>query len=194
MYLKELRIWNFRKYGVREENAPGLTVYFSPTFNLLIGENDSGKTAIIDSIKFTLGTTSDDNLWLTEEDFHVNKDGVSATELKIECILSGLTSQEAGIFLEWLTFDENGNYELQVRLTAKKREAEAGLPERIEKSIKAGSEISAMRLEGLAKEILRSTYLKPLRNAESELQPGVRSRLAQILRSHPAFYKKKSFE
>ncbi|RRJ54779.1 DUF2813 domain-containing protein [Paenibacillus oralis] len=192
MYLKELRIWNFRKYGVNgvDNHLPGTTVHFHPTFNLLIGENDSGKTAIIDAIKLTLGTTSDDNLWITDEDFFVSKDGVSATELKIECILSGLTNEEAGIFFEWLTFDVKGNYELQVRLIAKKKAAEAGVAERIEKYIKAGPEISSSRIEGLAREILRTTYLKPLRNAEIELQPGIRSRLAQILRSHPAFFKK----
>ncbi|MGM1044510.1 MAG: ATP-dependent nuclease [Bacillota bacterium] len=190
--MKELRIWNFRKYGVidTDNNLPGTTVHFHPTFNLLIGENDSGKTAIIDAIKLTLGTTSDDNLWITDEDFFVSKDGVSATELKIECTLSGLTEEEAGIFFEWLTFDPDGNYELQVRLMAKKHVAEAGIAERIDKYIKAGPEISSTRLEGLAREILRTTYLKPLRNAEIELQPGNRSRLAQILRSHPAFYNK----
>ncbi|MEI4908133.1 hypothetical protein Q8G40_29030, partial [Klebsiella pneumoniae] len=70
--------------------------------------------------------------------------------------------------------------------------AEAGIAERIDKYIKAGPEISSTRLEGLAREILRTTYLKPLRNAEIELQPGIRSRLAQILRSHPAFFKDRS--
>lgn len=189
MYLKELRIWNFRKYGVSDNNSPGTIVHFHPTFNLLIGENDSGKTAIIDAIKLTLGTTSDDNLWITDEDFFVSKEGVNQNELKIECVLSGLTNEDAGIF-EWLSFDVDGNYELQVRLIAKKKAAEAGVAERIEKYIKAGPEISSTRLEGLAREILRTTYLKPLRNAEIELQPGIRSRLAQILRSHPAFLNK----
>ncbi|WP_157929322.1 ATP-dependent nuclease [Paenibacillus ihbetae] len=190
--MKELRIWNFRKYGISgvDNNLPGTTVHFHPTFNLLIGENDSGKTAIIDAIKLTLGTTSDDSLWITDEDFFVSKDGVSSTELKIECILAGLTDEEAGVFFEWLSFDINGNYELQVRLIAKKQAAEARVAERIDKYIKAGPEISSSRLEGLAREILRTTYLKPLRNAEIELQPGIRSRLAQILKSHPAFINK----
>lgn len=191
MYLKKLSIWNFRKYGVSGagNNLPGIIVHFHPTFNLLIGENDSGKTAIIDAIKLTLGTTSDDSLRIVDEDFFVSKNEESATEIKIECILSGLSNEEAGTFFEWLTFDVEGNYELQVRLTAKKQKAEAGVAERIDKYIKAGPEISSARLEGLAREILRTTYLKPLRNAELELQPGIRSRLAQILRSHPAFFK-----
>ena len=191
MYLKELKIWNFRKYGVLGEDGqrPGITVQFHKNFNLLIGENDAGKTAIIDAIKLTLGTTSDDNIKITEEDFFSSGEE-TAIELKIECILSGLNDAEAGIFLEWLTFDSEGNYELQVRLSAKKQAAGTGVSERIDKIVKAGPEISSIRLEGLAREVLRTTYLKPLRNAEIELQPGIRSRLAQILKSHPAFVKK----
>lgn len=126
---------------------PGTTVHFHPTFNLLIEENDSGKTAIIDAIKLTLGTTSDDNLRITDEDFFVSKEGESATELKIECFLSGLTKEEAGIFFEWLSFDYEGKYELQVRLIAKKQSAEAGLAERIDKYIKAGPDVSSTRLD-----------------------------------------------
>jgi putative ATP-dependent endonuclease of OLD family len=58
MYLHELKLWNFRKYGgkgdlVNEKNIirePDLKVQFQNGLNVFIGENDSGKTAIIDSI------------------------------------------------------------------------------------------------------------------------------------------------
>ena len=42
MYLSILRLWNFRKYGVGADNAPGLEVHFHEGVNVLIGENDSG--------------------------------------------------------------------------------------------------------------------------------------------------------
>ena len=62
MYLSKLRLWNFRKYGVCGENLdspePGLCLQLEPGRNVLIGENDSGKTAIIDAIRYTLGTQS----------------------------------------------------------------------------------------------------------------------------------------
>lgn len=58
MYLSELRLWNFRKYtnedGVIDVTKPHLTVPFTKGLNVLIGENDSGKTAIIDAIKLVL--------------------------------------------------------------------------------------------------------------------------------------------
>ncbi|WP_186323394.1 ATP-dependent nuclease [Paenibacillus xylanexedens] len=191
MYLKELRIWNFRKYGVGSDSTsdPGIVVKFNKNFNLLIGENDSGKSAIIDAIKLTLGTSSDDNSRISDEDFYVNKEGISATEIKIECVFSDLKEEEAGVYLEWLSFDTNGDYELKIRLNAVKLPGELGRSERIERSVKAGSENVSSRLEGIARELLKTTYLKPLRDAENELKPGMRSRLAQILKNHQAFRK-----
>ncbi|MCK6078389.1 ATP-dependent nuclease [Paenibacillus silvae] len=191
MYLKELRIWNFRKFGVGTTNVkePGIVVRFNRNFNLLIGENDSGKSAIIDALKLTLGTSSEDNSRISDEDFHVNKEGDVSDYFKIECIFSDLKEEEAGVYLEWLSFDANGEYELQVRLIAERKPSELGRSARIEKTIKAGYEDVSSRLEGIARELLRTTYLKPLRDAENELKPGVRSRLAQILKNHEAFRK-----
>lgn len=185
MYLKQLRIWNFRKYW-SQNDEPGLIVNFHKNFNLLVGENDSGKTAIIDAIKLTLGTSSVDNNKIKENDFSLDDSGKSTEELKIECEFSDLSEKEAGIYLDWLTFDEDKNYQLLVRLEAKKvKDSLTG--ERIEKIIKAGPLGGDSRLEGTAQSLLRTTYLKPLRDAENELNPGFKSRLAQILKNHDAF-------
>ena len=57
MYLAEIKLWNFRKYGSQEEfnlGKPHITIPFSEGLNVLIGENDSGKTAILDAIKIVL--------------------------------------------------------------------------------------------------------------------------------------------
>ncbi len=191
MYLEKVKIWNFRKYGSSGDNGenPGVVVPFHKHFNLLIGENDAGKTAIIDAIKIVMGTSSDDSYKITDEDFHIDNDGNISKEIKIECIFKELTEEEAGIFLDWLTFDSANNYELKVRMVATKTEHDY-LGERIEKSIKAGDENFDKRLEGVAKDLIKATYLKPLRDAENELKPGYRSRLAQILKNHQAFRKK----
>lgn len=186
MFLKEIKIWNFRKFGEGEANSPGLQLKFHKNFNLLIGENDSGKSAIIDAIHFTLGTVSSENLKITEGDFYVDEQGNSSSEMKIECIFADLTETEAGIFLEWLSFNEVNEYELIIRLTAKKIKNEI-VGEKIEKFVKAGPANADVRLEGSAKELIKATYLKPLRDAKNELRPGFKSRLAQILKSYSAF-------
>lgn len=186
MFLKKIKIWNFRKFGESKEGKPGLELQFHKNFNLLIGENDSGKSAIIDAIHLTLGTVSSESLKITEDDFYVNTSGISSDEMKIECIFAELSEQEAGLFLEWLSFDEEDNYELIVRLTAKKVESKI-TGDRIERVIKAGPADADNRLEGFVQELLKATYLKPLRDAKNELKPGFRSRLAQILKSYSAF-------
>ena len=45
MYLSELKLWNFRKYGIKngeafDKAAPSLDVHFQNGVNVLIGEND----------------------------------------------------------------------------------------------------------------------------------------------------------
>ena len=58
MFLSELKLWNFRKYGSGnfDLSTPNLIVSFNRGLNILIGENDSGKTAILDAIKLVLKT------------------------------------------------------------------------------------------------------------------------------------------
>lgn len=189
MYLSELKLWNFRKYGINgesiESSLPGVAVQFHEGMNVLIGENDSGKTAIVDAIRYTLGTQSKEWIRLDESDFHVES-GRRAEELKIECIFRGFTDQEAGRFLEWLgNEDVEGvkRYVLTVCYTARNK------GNRIITDLRAGQDSIGIPIDGDARALLRATYLKPLRDADAELTPGRRSRFAQILKAHKLFQK-----
>lgn len=192
MFLSELKIWNFRKYGTGGSGAPGLDLRLNKGLNLLVGENDSGKTAIIDAVKFVLQTQSHDYQWLEEEDFFLQPeleptDINRAKSLKIECIFRGFDAEnnEAANFLEWLGIEKNKDgqdqYFLKVTLNGERKDR------KISYNIKAGSDDEGIQLDGAARDFLRVTYLKPLRDAERELIPGRRSRLSQILKSHEAF-------
>ncbi|MGG1152270.1 hypothetical protein [Bacillus wiedmannii] len=88
--------------------------------------------------------------------------------MKIECIFADLTETEAGIFLECLSFNELNEYELIIRLTAKKIKNEI-VGEKIEKFVKAGPANADVRLEGSAREIIKANYLKPLRDAKNSV-------------------------
>jgi len=191
MYLSEVKLWNFRKYGVNgsdyETSAPGATVNFNKGLNVLIGENDSGKTAIIDAIRYTVGTLSKEWIQLEDSDFHCNDNG-RAEKLKVECIFRGFKDKEAAHFLEWMGFEEikdKQNYVLNVRLTCSRKS------NRIIYDLRGGPDPVGIPIDGEARERLRIAYLKPLRDAESELTPGRRSRFAQILAAHSVFQKKK---
>jgi len=112
MYLHELKLWNFRKYGggggdlVNEKNkirGPDLKVQFQNGLNVLIGENDSGKTAIIDSIKLVLKTHSTEWIRVSLEDFYNN-----TKQMRIECIFKNLRDNETFHFTEWLGMEGEG--------------------------------------------------------------------------------------
>ena len=189
MYIGTLNIYNFRKYGTtfsEEGLQPGLSISFQNGVNVLIGENDSGKTAIIDAIRYVLKTQSGEFIQIEDKDFYQDPTSKDRTSwMKIECIFRGVSDNDAGHFLEWIGLhtDENGNteYELKIWLTAKISD------NRIIQKTKAGISIEGTYLEGEAKELLRVVYLKPLRDALSDMTHGNKSRLAQILKSHPIF-------
>lgn len=185
MYLKTIKIWNFRCFGSKKNNEPGVEIDFDPKLNLLIGPNDSGKTAIIDAIRYVLGTQTFDPVRLEDEDFH-EENLQRANDLKIECIFSGFNEIEAGQFLEWININKEDikKSELRVWLTAQRKN------NRIITNLRAGYDDEGQYIEGEARDLLRVTYLKPLRDAETELTPGYRSRLAQILKSHSLLHEK----
>lgn len=188
MYLSELKVSNFRKFGEGENNSPGLCIKFNSGLNLLVGENDSGKTAIIDAIKMVLFTQSYEYYRLEDEDFHIpsNADeGERAKELRIECVFRGFQFSEAKNFLEWISIEKDSegksHYYLRVFLIGRRENG------RVYRDLKAGSDEQGTSLDGKARDLLRIVYLRPLRDAEFELSPRRNSRLSQILYSHSDF-------
>jgi len=177
MYLADITIKNFREFKE-------LNLELNNGLNLLVGENDSGKTAIIDAIKFVLGTHSRDWLKLTEDDFHISEK-IRVFDIKIICIFKELTEKEAAMFLEWLSI-ENNIYYLKLTFTAKQKKKGNGVSE-IFYDIKAGEDEESGTLSGEARNKLNVTYLKPLRDAQQELKPRRYSRLSQILSNYDIF-------
>jgi len=179
MYLSKIIIQNFRQFK-------SLELEFQQGLNLLIGENDSGKSSIIDAIKLLTGTHSNDWLRLDKDDFYT--DGTTrANELKIVCIFQELSPEEAAAFLEWLSIIE-GNYYLKLTLLGRRKEKSNSISE-VFYDIKAGEDEESGVICGEAKNKLRVTYLKPLRDAEYELAPRKGSRLSQILSAYEIFQK-----
>lgn len=186
MIISQLSLSNFRKFKCIE-NAPGLIVTFHKGLNALIGENDSGKTAIIDAIKLVLLTQSNEYIRPTENDFYVGPDGVEATEFWIDCVLSEFTEDEAKNFIEYLTFTKDADglhYTLELHYHAWKEK------NRIFSELRVGEKDDGVTIDGKARELLKAVYLKPLRDAEREMSAGRSSRISQILLSHPVFQNK----
>jgi putative ATP-dependent endonuclease of OLD family len=172
MHLAKLTIEGFRLFGSSFEMP------LTPGLNVLVGENDSGKTAIMDAIRFVLGTTSQDFLRVEESDFHLAGDK-RATEFMIECKFEDISKEAGGSLLEHLTY-EDGNVCLYVTFHAVRNEALA-TRRRISFSVRSGRKGNGPVLDGNVRLLLQTTYLRPLRDAERELDAGRSSRLSQIL-------------
>ncbi|MFV0599732.1 MAG: ATP-dependent nuclease [Bacteroidales bacterium] len=186
MYLSNLKLWNFRKYGIKgdsfENSEAGLEVTFNNGLNVLVGENNSGKTTIIDAIRYVLKTQSLEYIQIDENDFYQYGDKKRTEELKIECTFKGFSDKEAGHFLEWIGIDKDSKeYILKVWLYARFKDNQ------VYQYVRAGIDSEGNYLEGEAKNLLRVVYLKPLRDALQDMTHGKKSRLAQILKSHPKF-------
>lgn len=189
MYLSELKLWNFRKYGSKtfDLNKPDLIVPFNKGLNVLIGENDSGKTAIIDAVKLTLKTHAYEWIKVDDSDFFNDSE-----KLRIELEFRGLQPNEAKNFIEWLGWEGEGKYAkpiLRLIYQVEKRQGKI-----IPTDIKAGMDEAGYPLNAEAREYLKTTYLKALRDADYDLTAKKNSRLSQILQEHEFFKKKTKSE
>ena len=177
MFLAELRIENFRMFGTGEQ---ALVLPLRRGLTALVGENDAGKTSVIDALRFALGTTDQDWFRLEDSDFH---QGDVKKEIRIVCKFSGLTPPDLRAFVEYLTYGDSVNPEplLYINwMAVDTGAAPRGRPfRRVE--IRSGKNGDGPQLASEVREILRATYLRPLRDAESALSAGRGSRLSQVL-------------
>lgn len=180
MHLTEVFASNFRCFS----EASPLRWRVVQGMNVLVGENDSGKSAIIDAIRLVLGTRSED-FRLCPEDFHCASDGTGVSELVIRCSFAGLSDQEEASFLEWCSITEDGTINLHAVLRAGLIETASGA-RRVVTEWRSGIEGDGPAIQGTLREHIRVTYLRPLRDAEGELSAGRRSRLSQIMAALPA--------
>jgi putative ATP-dependent endonuclease of OLD family len=185
MFLANIKIWNFRKYGAVGDidlNKPNLNLDFTNGLNVLIGENDSGKTAIIDAIKLVLKTHSYEWIKLEDDDFFD-----SATRFRIELRFEDMEN-EAFHFTEWLGFEGEGdNAKAYLRVIYDVSRTNIRI---LPNEICAGVDSQGTPLKAAAREYLKATYLKPLRDANLDLTPKKNSRLSNILQTHEAFENK----
>ncbi|MGW3885475.1 ATP-dependent nuclease [Streptomyces sp. NPDC005055] len=187
MHLACLYAENFRIFGpapLRGGDVDSrLQVEFGPATNVLVGENGSGKTAIIDAIRLCLQTTAGDYYRVTADDFHIGSNG-RADSFTLTCGFKDLTRQEQAVFLELLTTEEDGSSALYV--TVRAQLIDPLRSSRVSLVTRTGPEGKGPTLDGTARELLKATYLRPLRDAEAELRSGRGSRLSQILAGYPA--------
>lgn len=172
MYLKTLHIKNFRCI----EN---LIIEFKKGVNVLIGENNTGKTTILDALRlsFSIGTQRRD-IFFNLDDFFVNKYGIPADISEFDLTFADVSEQQKGLFVEMLALD-NTEYVLKLHL-------------RYQLKIKGDIETISFKCWGgehegqnISYEMLNLFFfihLEALRDAERNLRPNRENRLSYLLR------------
>ena len=173
MYLSLLKIKNFRCFDGNEH-----IIDFNKGLNVLVGENDSGKSTIMDAIKIVLGTTDMNWHRIVQEDFY--KEDVNL-EIEIMCKFEDLNEDESGSFLECLSYEDVDKKVPCLYLHWRCKFLTSFKPPRPVANISTGKDGNGTAPSVEAKELLRTTYLRALRDAYSEMQSGKRSRLSQIM-------------
>jgi putative ATP-dependent endonuclease of the OLD family len=177
MYLSKITIENFRCFG---EGPKRFYLPLRHGLIALVGENEAGKTAVVDALRFALGTTDQEWYRLEDTDFHQSE---TTREIRIGCKFEGLTPRDKRAFIEYLTYGDTIGEEpvLHLNWTAKDTgETLKGRPlRRVE--VHSGQHGDGPKIPSEARDLLRATYLRPLRDAEQSLSAGRSSRLSQVL-------------
>ena len=171
MYLGNLMIEGYKNF------CESFEIRFSKGLNVLVGENSTGKSAIIDVLRLLLQENEFGRSLVSDKDFHTpfNEPKSPVNFFRICGFLHGLSSQEKVAFFPWTDEQGNATLTLQVenKLTSRGR---------FKWECWGGVSKSSM-FERELFETIHCIYLPPLRDAEAKLREGRGSRLARLLRN-----------
>lgn len=168
MYISKLSIQGYKNTQKKS------TISFNKGLNVLLGENGCGKTAVINALRL-LFREPESNYACSPDDFYCSLDRSCVSDtIEIDAVLRELTEDEKIVFLSWCNADFDAHLHLRItenptKLGSMKRKY-------------WGSESTASIFEEDTFDRVECIYLPPLRDAESKLSAGRRSRLAWLLK------------
>ncbi len=167
MRLRELKIKNFRK-------IEDLVITFPRGLCVIVGENNAGKTAIIDALRLMLVPSRDfDAIRLNEDDFRA---GTDYTPIEMSCTFSDPKDEDEVHFHECLVDIGDGKFD--IRLNAR---VEFNKTTRRANVKMWGGETEGGNLASNLYDRIASIYLEPLRDPESGLRPGRHSQVSRLI-------------
>jgi putative ATP-dependent endonuclease of OLD family len=173
MYLKKMSIKNFRCI----QHA---TINFNEGVNILIGENNSGKTAILDALQICLSYGRQQReIYVKVDDFHIDKNNPTAEPGDIEFDLNFEIQEEVeeGIYIDFLSVNGEGKKELQLhfRYYIDERRGFKRVRYKVWGGDNEGQNISPEVLE-----LIYFVHLDALRDAVQYLRPVRGNRLGEL--------------
>lgn len=171
MFLKQLDIEGYKNF-----RSP-FSIIFSNALNVIVGENSSGKSAIIDAIRLLLLEDEFGRSPVSDTDFNrpFDSPGAQAKSFRIHGKFDGMSQEQSVAFLPWT--DLKGQASLTLLVDNKQNHYG-----RYKRALWGGVSRSSM-FERELFDMINCIYLPPLRDAESKLQEGKGSRLARLLKN-----------
>lgn len=172
MFISKIFIKNFRTF-----DEEGTTFNFKKGISTIIGENNVGKTSLIDAIRIALYSGSyRKNIVVTPEDFHIDIYGKKSETINIDIYFSELSEGHQNSF--FLLLDEIDNNTAILN-------TEFNLIKDSKGNYKVKDKITGGRgLNTAIRDVfdnINLIFLPALRNAESDLKPSKNSQIANIL-------------
>lgn len=169
----------------------GLDVHVSLShpLALLVGPNNSGKSAVIDAMRTVLTPHAGrmGQRWLQRSDFSIGHDDLHDRQLEISVNLADIAAADRGRLLSILTpvqGPDTGKLTLRATLTADGRIS----------AQYRGGDFGQVEAETMAREALQFVYLPPLRDAAGDLRPGQTNRLPALISAYaPAGHPDREF-
>lgn len=169
MYLETIRIRNFRGLADTE-------VQFHPGVNVLVGPNNTGKTAVLDALRLCLGIGSDQpDIFVRRDDYYVSPNGEIASIIEFDLTWQDLTDEEKGVYSDMLALASDGTGELQLHVRFEYDPDR----ERTKRQYWGGENEG----QGISPEVmglLEYVYLGALRDATRDLAPGRGNQLSRL--------------
>lgn len=174
MYIKKINIKNFRTF---DEN--GLELNFVKGINTIVGENNIGKTTIIDAIQLALSSWQYARTnYVKVDDFHINKYGERADKIMFDIYFSELNEEQRIAFFHFLDGKDNTKAEVHVTYTLK---VDANDRLKIIENLTGGPGFNSINKNEL--DYINMLYLPALRNVDVDLKPSRKSHIADIFKS-----------
>lgn len=173
MYLKKLIIKNFRIF-----DEAGIELIFNKGVNAIIGENNSGKSSVIDVLRIVYSTvTYRKDIFFSKSDFHVSEDGTVADYAQFDVYLEDVPRRMIEIWNPQSESGMGGDFHIKFEKYI--------TPNGTEKvrSVYWGFGTEGNQLSSDTFEATDVVFLGALRDSESEMKPSRNSKLAHLLRN-----------